>query len=100
MLCVLLLRRGCTATVSELIDTVWETPPPQAVAALRTYACRLRRALGPGVIFTDAGGYALRLRPEALDLEVCQGYEAQAKDARAKGDLHKARNLLDMANTS
>lgn len=98
MLCVLLLRRGSTATASELVDAVWETPPPQAIAALRTYAWRLRRALGPGVLLTDAGGYALRLRPEALDLEVCQGYEAKAKDARAEGDLHKARKLLHLAD--
>ncbi|WP_307841219.1 AfsR/SARP family transcriptional regulator [Streptomyces endocoffeicus] len=99
VLCVLLLRRGSTATASELVDAVWETPPPQAIAALRTYAWRLRRALGPGVLLTDAGGYALRARPEALDLEVCQGYEARAKDARAEGEPHKARKLLHMADT-
>ncbi|WP_246618376.1 AfsR/SARP family transcriptional regulator [Streptomyces javensis] len=98
MLCVLLLRRGSTATVSELVDAVWETPPPQAIAALRTYAWRLRRALGPGVLLTDAGGYALRFHPEALDLDVCQGYEAQAKDAMREGDPHKARKLLHMAD--
>ncbi|MEU8876705.1 BTAD domain-containing putative transcriptional regulator [Streptomyces javensis] len=84
--------------MSELVDAVWETPPPQAIAALRTYAWRLRRALGPGVLLTDAGGYALRFQPEALDLDVCQGYDAQAKDARREGDLHKARKLLHMAD--
>lgn len=49
------------------------------------------------MLLTDAGGYALRLRPGALDLEVCQGYEAQAKGARAEGDLRTARKLLHMA---
>ncbi|MGW2331496.1 BTAD domain-containing putative transcriptional regulator [Streptomyces sp. NPDC001700] len=98
VLCVLLLRQGRTATADELVDAVWgEAPPPEAIAALRTYVFRMRRKLGPGVLVSEARGYALRVAPEALDLEVCGGYEAQAKRARAEGDLAEARRLLHMA---
>ncbi|GAA1247390.1 AfsR/SARP family transcriptional regulator [Streptomyces javensis] len=97
VLCALLLR-GRTATASELIDGVWgDAPPPQAIASLRTHAFRLRRALGPGVLVSEAGGYALRIRPGALDLAVCEDYEARAKHARAEGELTGARRLLHMA---
>jgi DNA-binding SARP family transcriptional activator len=48
LLAALLLRGGRTATASELVDAVWgEEPPQQALAALRTYASRLRKTLGP-----------------------------------------------------
>src|SRR3977135_3022158 len=47
LLAALLLRRGRQATASELLNAVWgEDPPPTALAALRSYAFRLRKALG------------------------------------------------------
>ncbi|MEU1804758.1 BTAD domain-containing putative transcriptional regulator [Streptomyces sp. NPDC019937] len=98
LMCVLLLRQGRTATAEELVDAVWgETPPPEVIAGLRTYAFRLRRKLGPGVLVSEAGGYALRAGPKALDLEVCEERQAQAKHARAGGALSEARRLLCMA---
>ncbi|MDX6354095.1 MAG: hypothetical protein QOF98_998, partial [Streptomyces sp.] len=43
LLAALLLRGGRTATASELLDAVWgESPPTTALAALRSYAFRLR----------------------------------------------------------
>ncbi|WP_234357071.1 AfsR/SARP family transcriptional regulator [Streptomyces sp. NBRC 110028] len=97
-MCVLLLRQGRTATADELVDAVWgETPPPEVIAGLRTYAFRLRRKLGPGVLVSEAGGYALRAGPETLDLELCRRYEAQARRARAEGDPSEARKLLHTA---
>ncbi|WP_275558127.1 BTAD domain-containing putative transcriptional regulator [Streptomyces sp. 5-6(2022)] len=97
VLCVLLLR-GRAATAGELVDGVWgDAPPPQAIASLRTHAFRLRRALGPGVLVSEAGGYALRIRPGALDLTVCESYEARAERATAEGELTGARKLLHMA---
>ncbi|MGW7694446.1 BTAD domain-containing putative transcriptional regulator [Streptomyces asiaticus] len=98
MLCALLLRRGRMATLGELIDAVWgESSPPQATAALRTYAFRLRKALGPGVLRSDAGGYALRIPADALDLTVCERHQAEAKRAAADGDHREARRLLHLA---
>src|SRR5690606_11051764 len=61
LLAALLLREGRTATAAELIDALWgEEPPSQALAALRTYASRLRKVLDPGVLVNESGGYAVR----------------------------------------
>ncbi|GGU19238.1 AfsR/SARP family transcriptional regulator [Streptomyces daghestanicus] len=96
VLAALLLREGRTATAAELIDALWgEEPPPRALAALRTYASRLRKALGPGVLVTESGGYAVRGLPDgALDLSVAQDLAGAAEKARGAGDLGRARELL------
>ncbi|MET9610554.1 BTAD domain-containing putative transcriptional regulator [Streptomyces sp. NPDC006512] len=99
LLTALLLRDGRTATAPELIDAIWgEDPPQQALATIRTYASRLRKVLDPGLLVTDAGGYAIRLRhPEALDLCVARALAADADRARCAGDRALARTLLARA---
>ncbi|KOV66218.1 AfsR/SARP family transcriptional regulator [Streptomyces sp. MMG1121] len=99
LLAALLLREGRTATAAELIDALWGTEPPsQALAALRTYASRLRKILDPGVLVSESGGYAIRgLGEGALDLARAQELAARAEKARATGDLHRARDLLGEA---
>ncbi|WP_217243104.1 BTAD domain-containing putative transcriptional regulator [Streptomyces sp. AC555_RSS877] len=99
LLAALLLREGRTATAAELIDALWgEEPPSQALAALRTYASRLRKVLGPGVLVSESGGYAVRgLGDGALDLSVVQDLAAEAEKARSAGDLCHARDVLGRA---
>ncbi|MYW69326.1 tetratricopeptide repeat protein [Streptomyces sp. SID8379] len=99
LLAALLLREGRTATASELIDAVWgDEPPSQALAALRTYASRLRKILDPGVLVSESGGYAIRLaRRDALDLSTAQDLWADAEKARQGADLCRARALLNEA---
>ncbi|MFK4150041.1 BTAD domain-containing putative transcriptional regulator [Streptomyces sp. NPDC004065] len=99
LLAALLLREGRTATAAELIDALWgEEPPSQALAALRTYASRLRKVLGAGVLVSESGGYAVRgLGEDALDLTAAQELAAVADKARAAGDLCRARELLGRA---
>ncbi|MFC9278146.1 BTAD domain-containing putative transcriptional regulator [Streptomyces collinus] len=99
LLAALLLRDGRTATAAELIDALWGTEPPsQALAALRTYASRLRKVLDPGVLVSESGGYAVRSLGEgALDLAVAQDLAAQAEKARGAGDLGEAREVLSRA---
>ncbi|MFF4320337.1 BTAD domain-containing putative transcriptional regulator [Streptomyces sp. NPDC001568] len=99
LLAALLLRDGRTATAPELIDAIWgEDPPQQALATIRTYASRLRKVLDPGLLVTDAGGYAIRLRhPEALDLGIARGLAADADRARCAGDRTLALTLLGRA---
>ncbi|MCW5254518.1 AfsR/SARP family transcriptional regulator [Streptomyces sp. SHP 1-2] len=96
LLAALLLREGRTATAPELIDALWGgEPPSQALAAVRTYASRLRKVLTPGVLVSESGGYAVRgLADGALDLAVAQGRAAEAEKARAAGDLAGAREEL------
>ncbi|MDA4886456.1 BTAD domain-containing putative transcriptional regulator [Streptomyces sp. MS2A] len=99
LLAALLLREGRTATAAELIDALWgEEPPSQALAAVRTYASRLRKVLDPGVLVSESGGYAVRgLAEGALDLARAQDLAAEAEKARSSGDLCHARDLLRRA---
>jgi DNA-binding SARP family transcriptional activator len=97
LLAALLLREGRTATAAELIDALWgEEPPSQALAALRTYASRLRKVLDPGVLASESGGYAVRgLEDGALDLSLAQEWATEAEKARGAGDLCHARDVLN-----
>ncbi|WP_217546732.1 BTAD domain-containing putative transcriptional regulator [Streptomyces sp. GbtcB6] len=99
LLAALLLREGRTATAAELIDALWgPEPPSQALAAVRTYASRLRKVLDPGVLVSESGGYAVRgLGEGALDLAVAQDLAAEAEKAKSGGDLHQAREVLGRA---
>ncbi|MBA0053291.1 AfsR/SARP family transcriptional regulator [Streptomyces sp. AJS327] len=96
LLAALLLRNGSTATAEELIDAIWgEEPPHQAKATLRTYASRIRKALGPAAdrLVSEAGGYALRTGPDwaTLDLDIATQRVADAEKAAASGDRARAR---------
>ncbi|MFD5798007.1 BTAD domain-containing putative transcriptional regulator [Streptomyces diastatochromogenes] len=97
LLTALLLREGRTATAAELIDALWgDEPPPSALAVLRTYASRVRKLLGPEVLVSESGGYAIRSLPEsAVDLGVAQEQAREAEEARGAGDLHRARATLN-----
>ncbi|RDG35118.1 AfsR/SARP family transcriptional regulator [Streptomyces corynorhini] len=98
LLAALLLRHGRTATAGELIDALWgDEPPSQALAAVRTYASRLRKVLNPGVLISESGGYALRTMREALDLNVAEELAGNADRARAAGDNSQARTLINQS---
>ncbi|NSC22285.1 tetratricopeptide repeat protein [Streptomyces albus subsp. chlorinus] len=101
LLAALLLRRGQTATAEELIDAIWgQEPPEQAKAALRTYASRIRKALGPdaGLLVSESGGYALRTGPEAtLDVGTAHELAVRAEKAALGQDRAQARALYGQA---
>ncbi|PJN34619.1 AfsR family transcriptional regulator [Streptomyces sp. CB02959] len=103
LLAALLLRGGRTATAPELVDALWgDEPPHAALAALRTYASRLRKALGDDAeaLVSESGGYALRSvdgLPLDLDHDTAEQYAAEAEKAKAAGDRGRARELLDAA---
>ncbi|GAB7032880.1 BTAD domain-containing putative transcriptional regulator [Streptomyces sp. NPDC021749] len=105
LLAALLLRGGRTATAPELVDALWgDEPPHAALAALRTYASRLRKALGDDAeaLVSESGGYALRPvdgLPLDLDHDHAEQYASEAEKARAAGDRARARELLDKALT-
>ncbi|MCZ4118534.1 AfsR/SARP family transcriptional regulator [Streptomyces sp. H39-S7] len=98
LLAALLLRGGRTATASELLDALWgETAPTTALAALRSYAFRLRKALGADALITESGGYALHVAPDGLDFAAAERLAAEAEKARGAGDPVRARELLATA---
>ncbi|MGP4000704.1 BTAD domain-containing putative transcriptional regulator [Streptomyces sp. 8N706] len=100
LLAALLLRGGSTATASELVDALWgDEPPNAALAALRTYASRLRKAFGPDAdaLVSESGGYAIRVEDGGLDIAMAESYAADAEKARSRGDRCRARELINDA---
>ncbi|MEV5974283.1 BTAD domain-containing putative transcriptional regulator [Streptomyces sp. NPDC051921] len=98
LLAALLLRDGRTATASELIDAIWgEEPPSQALAAVRTYASRLRKILDPGVLVSESGGYAIRAGAGGTDLAEAHEFAAEAEKLRVAGQRGAARDRLNEA---
>ncbi|MEV4615705.1 BTAD domain-containing putative transcriptional regulator [Kitasatospora sp. NPDC049258] len=103
VLAALLLNHGRPVTTQELVDGLWgDRPPPQAVAALRTYVSRLRTVIEPGrevrkpaeVLVSVSDGYALRIAPKSLDLEVFDHAFAEAGAAKTAGDPRESHRLL------
>ncbi|MBL1099420.1 AfsR/SARP family transcriptional regulator [Streptomyces coffeae] len=100
LLAALLLRGGRTVTAPELVDGLWgEDPPDAAVAALRTYASRLRKAFGPDsdVLISESGGYAIRAGMDALDADVAEQLVAESEKAQQSGDRALAHELTTKA---
>ncbi len=98
LLAALLLRGGRTATADELIEALWgEQPPDSALAALRTYAFRLRKVLGAKALASESGGYALRTEPGSVDVAVAEARSAEAERARVAGETARARELFSSA---
>ncbi|WP_375256625.1 BTAD domain-containing putative transcriptional regulator [Streptomyces sp. MNP-20] len=98
LLAALLLRGGRTATAAELIEALWgEEPPSQALAALRTYASRLRKVLAPGMLASESGGYALHIEDGSVDVTVAQRLVTDAERLRSAGERTQARDMFDKA---
>jgi DNA-binding SARP family transcriptional activator/ABC-type branched-subunit amino acid transport system substrate-binding protein/streptogramin lyase len=83
---LLLLARDEVVSSDRLIEDLWGgSPPADAQSALQAHVSRLRRLLepehggAPQVLVTAAGGYALRIEPDQLDLN---RFEAAVRDAR------------------
>ncbi|MBN3928892.1 tetratricopeptide repeat protein [Streptomyces verrucosisporus] len=99
LLAALLLRGGQTATAQELVDALWgEKPPQRALAALRTYASRLRKALGAEALVSESGGYAIGPGPGTeIDADTAAAHALEAEKAASGGDRHRARELYGLA---
>ena len=122
LLALLVLRPGRAAMAEELIDALWGGAAPKgALSTIRTYASRLRRALGGGAegvggvggvggiggieasggvagpISSVAGGYALTVDPSAVDALAFEAGQAVAAGLRADGDLIGAARRLHEA---
>ncbi|MFJ1458657.1 BTAD domain-containing putative transcriptional regulator [Nocardia sp. N2S4-5] len=90
VLAALLLRRGRSATVADLVADVWgDRATASAVGALRNHILHLRKILEPdraagtppAVLVGFAGGYALRLPPAAVDIDLAEQYATEAERA-------------------
>ncbi|MGW3139993.1 AfsR/SARP family transcriptional regulator [Streptomyces sp. NPDC001139] len=106
VLALLLLRRGRTVGVGELVDALWGADPPAAaVSVLRTYVSRLRGLLepdrpadgSPRLLLTLGDGYALRTDAVVSDLERFEDLVARAGARQAEGDHLAAVEVLRTA---
>jgi predicted ATPase/DNA-binding SARP family transcriptional activator len=90
LLAALLCARDRPLTTDQLVQAVWgDEPPPSAIGSLQAYLSRLRRLLGPQLIVRESGGYALRVAPGVVDVDV-DAFErdlATADADRSCGDL-------------
>jgi DNA-binding SARP family transcriptional activator len=104
LLAVLALRAGTAVSREELIDTIWDQAPASAVSTLHKHISILRGALEPGhppgtaqLLASVAGGYELRLSPQAVDTAIFTHQRTRAQVAQAAGDLPRALHLLTEA---
>jgi DNA-binding SARP family transcriptional activator len=100
ILALLALAVPRSVRANALIDALWgERPPSTAAKTLQNYVARLRRALPPGVIASQAGGYRLCVEPEAVDAHRFERAVAAGRAAARGGDAETARGELAAALT-
>ncbi|RMI14291.1 AfsR/SARP family transcriptional regulator [Cellulomonas triticagri] len=83
----LLVARGRVVPLADLVDDLWEDPPPRAAGAVQTFVGALRRGLEPDrvprtpprLIVTTGGGYAVRTGPG--DVVDAWSFEAEVAGA-------------------
>jgi DNA-binding SARP family transcriptional activator len=102
LLALLLLEAGQVVSYQQLLDGLWDEPPPSARQNLRSYATQLRRLLAPEheLVTFRGGGYLLQIGPDELDVEVftrlvrqARVHAAQKKPRAAVADLSRALEL-------
>jgi DNA-binding SARP family transcriptional activator/class 3 adenylate cyclase len=97
LLAVLVLHGRKPVSSDALIDALWgEAPPRTARAALQNYVAQLRDALGPGLLASRAGGYALDVSPEQIDLTRFERLTAEGRVAEGAERVAKLGEALSL----
>jgi DNA-binding SARP family transcriptional activator len=102
VLAALLLSANRPVLVAQLAEAVWDgSGPPSAEKLIATYVWQLRKLLtasgGSSPIMTTAGGYLLRVEPDALDLADFDALTQQARTHMEQDDHEQAADLFDAA---
>lgn len=100
VLATLLLRAGQAASISTLIEALWDDEPPvTARNGLQGHVKQLRRLLGPAGerIITRTPGYLIEVRPGELDLDSFIRLTGSARSAAKAGAWEDAVTLLNEA---
>jgi class 3 adenylate cyclase len=90
----LLLRAGRTVPLARLVDELWDQPPETAAKTVQVYVSRLRRLLSPGAIESRAGGYALLIDGDRLDLTQFERLADEGRTALSAAECERAATLL------
>jgi DNA-binding SARP family transcriptional activator len=81
LLAALALRAGEVVSTDRLVADLWgERAPASATGSLQNTVSALRKALGRGVVLTQAPGYRLALEPERVDAHRFEQLLAAARD--------------------
>jgi hypothetical protein len=91
LLAVLLLHGGEPVSIESLVEQLWAgEPPTTATKAIRVYVGQLRKALGPGVIVTQTGGFAIPLHGHETDVARFEDLAAEGRRRLDDGDAETA----------
>ncbi|MGY4898203.1 AfsR/SARP family transcriptional regulator [Micromonospora aurantiaca (nom. illeg.)] len=98
----LVAARGRTVPVGQIVDDLWDDPPPGGVGAVRTFVAALRRRLEPHrppreparLLVTDGPGYALRADPDTVDAWRFEDTVTAAADALPRAALDRLDEAL------
>ncbi|WP_327651728.1 BTAD domain-containing putative transcriptional regulator [Micromonospora aurantiaca] len=98
----LVAARGRTVPVGQIVDDLWDDPPPGGVGAVRTFVAALRRRLEPHrppreparLLVTDGPGYALRAGPDTVDAWRFEDTVTAAADALPRAALDRLDEAL------
>ncbi|MCX5596991.1 SAV_2336 N-terminal domain-related protein [Streptomyces phaeochromogenes] len=97
VLSMLLLRHGGPVSHVELTEGLWGRHSPGRAGGLSTYSSGLRKILGPGILTTTGGGYALYAPHHSVDVNRCEELAAEAKSLHEDGDPTTARDTVQRA---
>jgi DNA-binding SARP family transcriptional activator len=100
LLVLLALRAPELMSADAMVDALWPgTDRERGLRSLQVTVSRLRDRLGQAgsLLETAQAGYRLRLEPDALDAQRFERLVAEGTRARAAGEPHAARGLLEQA---
>ncbi|WP_328693438.1 SAV_2336 family protein [Streptomyces phaeochromogenes] len=97
VLSMLLLQHGGPVSHVELTEGLWGRHSPGRAGGLSTYSSGLRKILGPGILTTTGGGYALYAPHHSVDVNRCEELAAEAKSLHEDGDPTTARDTVQRA---
>ena len=98
LLALLLLHAPEPVSTDRLIDELWpQGPPPTVAKSLQVYVSQLRKALGPNLLVTRGGGYALVLEGSELDAARFEQGLEEGRDLLRAGDPRRASETLGEA---
>jgi predicted ATPase/DNA-binding SARP family transcriptional activator len=95
LLALLALQQGGPINGDRLIDALWgDDTPSNPANALQALVAQLRRVLGSDAILTSDAGYALKVRPEDVDIVRFERMVVEARRSAGEGQAAAASTLL------
>jgi predicted ATPase/DNA-binding SARP family transcriptional activator len=95
LLALLALQQGGPVNGDRLIDALWgDDTPGNPANALQALVAQLRRVLGSDAILTSDAGYALKVRPEDVDIFRFERMVVEARRSAGEGKASVASTLV------